>query len=1207
LERLESIEAANYFAPAAIDDLFTFNEDTVFTTTSLNGVLANDTDADGDPLTAALVTPPAVGELVFNEDGSFTYTPAANWHGTVQFAYRAFDGEHWSELAWVTLVVNPVNDQPIAVDDYFNGAEGGTVLGSVLDNDLDVDGDTLTVSLVSGPSHGILQMQATGSFTYTPSADWHGDDSFVYGVSDGVQDSIATVHLTIDAVGDSPDAPTVTVEADTPTLSESSEEAAHFQIRRTGDLNTVLVVSHRVTGNAKPNWDYNAFPVFSVFSPGQDTVDLPLIPIDDPSDEEDEAVRISVMASDDYNLGSQSSAVITLLDDASDQFPVVSIGVIDEQAAESPNENALIAVTRTGLTDQALAVQIAFAGTATVGQDYATLPESVIIPAGQQSITLPITPLDDVFAEVQETVVPYALPSPHYDVGESSGEVVLLDGSQDSVPIISITPLSSSSEDPEQPATFFVSRTGSLETSIVVHYQMTGIATSGPDYVAPSGVITLPQGEIGQYLAIDIVDDLVADPNEFLVVELLQQSNYALDGSSAAMAMIHDNEPIVFFSDGPYAVDESDTDGILLTLARTGPLDQSLIVAYTVTGSAQSAADYVALSGEVTFAPQQHFTSITVTPLLDTTAEGHDTVQIALAASAAYGLVGWSEATVNIIDDDLGPTVTVESLVSSIAENAPLTGAVRFERDGDISNELRVQLEAVGLARIGADYFLQDNSGNPVENEVTFSAGVSQITLSIAPTVDIFDEGTEPVLVKLLDTPHYELGAASEATLDLLEAGGNAPAIRILDAISNDITGTTKLRIGRWQDTAFTHRPETPANEKYYRRPLVHNDFIARDDDHFLVQVRDAARNVNPAEKDRVSIYVSTDNLPGGLQYNDDPTEVELLETGIDTGVFESNPMLLVSDVVDDRFEVTSDANGQQQIVPDNMKNEGTHMIALGGHLRANYADQPFISASVPVQKTVHLHPMILREAKGKDPVITVAEVELEIAAARERYASAGIYITYDAVSVVDPPAGVDLLGKVHPLHEQYVNKVRYDGIRQGPSLLPKDLKPGVQLKVSDEERALLTTLRSQSTEDIEVYYVNYLTKEPSLIAGKTSYSPSEGTSYVRGYVPKEYQDSIVVAARMSSRPYVINVLAHEIGHMFSSPNHYDTPLPFGVAPRPEFAFVNLMSSGGGQDIQPKEVAPDKVVPNPQVTDSRRISAMQAREMLAHPLARRPM
>jgi VCBS repeat-containing protein len=177
-------------------------------TVAAPGVLGNDADPDGDPLTAVLVTGPSHGSLTLNANGSFSYTPAADFAGSDSFTYRASDGSLNSNPVTVTITVTATNDTPAGVADAYTTAED-TVLTvpapGVLGNDSDPDSDPLTAVLVTGPSHGSLTLNANGSFSYTPAADFAGSDSFSYRASDGtVSSSPATVTITVTPVNDAP-------------------------------------------------------------------------------------------------------------------------------------------------------------------------------------------------------------------------------------------------------------------------------------------------------------------------------------------------------------------------------------------------------------------------------------------------------------------------------------------------------------------------------------------------------------------------------------------------------------------------------------------------------------------------------------------------------------------------------------------------------------------------------------------------------------------------------------------------------------------------------------------------------------------------------------------------------------------------------------------------------------------------------------------
>ena len=197
-------------APVAVNDAYTTTEDTPLNVTLPGTVLANDTDADANPLTAILVTGPANGTLTLNANGTFTYTPTANYNGTDNFTYRANDGTiNSATTATVTLTITPVNDAPVAVNNAYATMESTvltvTLANSVLVNDTDVEGNTLTAVLNVGPTNGTLTLNANGTFTYTPTAGYNGTDAFTYHANDGTANSnIATVTITINAVNDAP-------------------------------------------------------------------------------------------------------------------------------------------------------------------------------------------------------------------------------------------------------------------------------------------------------------------------------------------------------------------------------------------------------------------------------------------------------------------------------------------------------------------------------------------------------------------------------------------------------------------------------------------------------------------------------------------------------------------------------------------------------------------------------------------------------------------------------------------------------------------------------------------------------------------------------------------------------------------------------------------------------------------------------------------
>jgi hypothetical protein len=183
--------------PLVFDHIFSVNHDHMLRELT-PGVLSSATDVEGDAFTASLVSPPANGTVSLHPNGNFEYTPAYHFAGTDTFTYQANDGFLNSTVQTVSIDV--LNNAPIAVDDIHSVTHDHTLVSgaTVLNSDLDQEGDFLTASLGDGPSHGSVTMTPDGNFTYIPDAHFVGTDTFTYEASDGIAASEpATVSITV--------------------------------------------------------------------------------------------------------------------------------------------------------------------------------------------------------------------------------------------------------------------------------------------------------------------------------------------------------------------------------------------------------------------------------------------------------------------------------------------------------------------------------------------------------------------------------------------------------------------------------------------------------------------------------------------------------------------------------------------------------------------------------------------------------------------------------------------------------------------------------------------------------------------------------------------------------------------------------------------------------------------------------------------------
>ena len=173
------------------------------------GVISNDSDVEGDALSASLLVQPSNGEVILNEDGSFAYVPGLNFEGLDSFTYALSDGSLKDEATVFINVAPGANDFPVSAPDNFRVDEDGRLIVSgafgLLANDLDPEGEPLSAVIESLPENGSVSVDSDGAFIYTPEADFNGLDTFTYRAYDGVNASLPTVvNIEVTMVNDAP-------------------------------------------------------------------------------------------------------------------------------------------------------------------------------------------------------------------------------------------------------------------------------------------------------------------------------------------------------------------------------------------------------------------------------------------------------------------------------------------------------------------------------------------------------------------------------------------------------------------------------------------------------------------------------------------------------------------------------------------------------------------------------------------------------------------------------------------------------------------------------------------------------------------------------------------------------------------------------------------------------------------------------------------
>ncbi|HCG8289649.1 TPA: tandem-95 repeat protein [Vibrio parahaemolyticus] len=206
----ESISQTVNFTVAPVADIVADKATVVEDTSTVIKVLGNDTfESDGKVVSLDTNNGPANGTVLVNPDGSVTYTPNDNYHGTDCFTYIVTSGGV-SESTTVSVDVTPVNDAPVAKDDIATTQEDTAVTIDVLPNDSDVDGDKLSIESASVPKEQGTVEVVNGKLVFTPAENFNGDAEITYTVTDGQLTDEAKVTVTVNPVND---APTIKVDA----------------------------------------------------------------------------------------------------------------------------------------------------------------------------------------------------------------------------------------------------------------------------------------------------------------------------------------------------------------------------------------------------------------------------------------------------------------------------------------------------------------------------------------------------------------------------------------------------------------------------------------------------------------------------------------------------------------------------------------------------------------------------------------------------------------------------------------------------------------------------------------------------------------------------------------------------------------------------------------------------------------------------------
>jgi len=518
-------------------------------------------------------------------------------------------------------------------------------------------------------------------------------------------------------------------------------------------------------GTALAGADYTGASSSITFAPGVTTMTIPVAVTADTIDENDETFGTTLISATNAMVGATNVATVTILDD--DPIPTLQFSSATHSANEGDGTTTLQATLS---NPSAFTVTVNYNtsdGTALAPADYVAGSGVVTFAPGAISANVVVSISEDVIDESSETFDVTLSGPTNATLGTPATSVVTI-VDNDGTPTAQFDSASTSVGEGSGSALLTVTLSNPSVVSVTVTYNTSDNTALAPaDYAASSGSVVFAPGATSANLSVPINEDVIDESTEAFTVTLTSATNATVGAPDQISVQIVDNDgvPTVQFASATANVNEGAGSATLLVVLSNPSVSTVTATYGTSSGSAVAGSDFVNSSGTITFAPGATSASVIVPISEDVIDESSETFDVALSnpGNATLGTIVTN--TVTIIDNDGIPTVQFESASTSVSEGAGST-TLTVTLSNPSADTITVNYaSANGAAVAGNDY-------TTATGTLTFTPGITVMTVNVAISEDGFAEGSETFDVALSNPGNATLGTPDTALIIILDNDG---------------------------------------------------------------------------------------------------------------------------------------------------------------------------------------------------------------------------------------------------------------------------------------------------------------------------------------------------------------------------------------------------------------------------------------------------